>query len=148
MDIKIKALLLIINTLSLFFFSGNAAGKSFQVEGIILSAAGPLAHSSVYAYPDFSSLANSSNGIKSLPGEKKGQFLLEVKPGTYYLVARGMLNGKKVFAYHGLNPVSLNEDYLWLPFFLLLSQTYLYTKKGPRVLAELSGIKVNRLPEV
>ncbi|MDX1775928.1 MAG: hypothetical protein R3297_05055 [Desulfobulbales bacterium] len=130
MNKKIQALLFIVSTLLLVPLSGTAAGKSIMVGGIILAASGPLADSAVYAYPDFPSLARGINGIKSSPGEKEGQFLLEVEPGTYYLVAEGVRNGKKYFAYHGLNPVALNEDNLWLPFFVVEAIEPL-VKEGP-----------------
>ncbi len=108
-----------------------AQGKTVRIEGIVLSAEGPLKNASVYAYPDFSSLAEDANGFESKEGEKPGQFRLELPAGTYYLVARGTVHGKSMFAYHGLNPVSVNEEYRWLPFFAVDSGEPAY-KDGPQ----------------
>jgi hypothetical protein len=131
MDSKIQAFLLILSTLAITILSGPTEVKASEIAGIILSTTGPLENSSLYAYPDFPSLVNNTHGIESLPGEKAGQFRLQVKRGTYYLVARGELDGEKMFAYHGLNPVTINEDYLWLPFFAVASSKPLY-KEGPQ----------------
>ena len=106
-------------------------GKAARVEGIVLSTEGPLENASVYAYPDFSSLAEDANRFESMEGEKPGQFLLELPTGTYYLVARGGLHGKNMFAYHGLNPVSITENYRWLPFFAVESDGPAYID-GPQ----------------
>ena len=55
-----------------------------RVEGIILAPEGPLQDGMVYAYPDFSSLESNTGNLVSQPGEKPGQFHLELAPGTYF----------------------------------------------------------------
>jgi len=92
-----------------------------RVEGIVLVPEGPLQDAVVYAYPDFSSLESNTGGLASLPSEKAGQFHFDLEPGTYFFVARGTFNGKEMFAYHGLNPVSITDDFQWLPFFTVQS---------------------------
>jgi hypothetical protein len=99
-----------------------APATAARVEGIVMIEEGPLQDAVVYAYPDFLSMQTETDSIASQPGEKAGQFKLELEPGTYFFIARGISDGKKVFAYHGLNPVSVTDEYQWLPFFAV--QTY------------------------
>jgi len=102
---------------SMLFLSQTAWGGG-TVEGVIFSHEGPVAESRVIAYPDFESLVKKEKSIESSPGEKDGQYSLELPPGIYYLVATGKLNGRELFSYHGLNPITVTDEYRWLPFFL------------------------------
>ena len=131
MNLKIQTYLRILIFISFVLVPVPGTAKTAQVEGIVLSSEGPLANFSVSAYPDFTSLADDHNGIEAEPGEKPGQFRLKLPKGSYYLVARGSLHGKNMFAYHGLNPVSINEDYRWLPFFAVESAIPAYND-GPQ----------------
>ncbi|MCK4839264.1 MAG: carboxypeptidase regulatory-like domain-containing protein [Desulfobulbaceae bacterium] len=88
------------------------------VEGVIFSDHGPVAESQVFAYPDYQSLVSKEAYVKSSPGEKDGQYKLELPPGNYYLTATGELSGQRLFSYHGINPITVADDYRWLPFFL------------------------------
>jgi hypothetical protein len=131
MNLKIQTYLRILILIAFVLVPVPGTAKTAQVEGIVLSSEGPLANFSVSAYPDFTSLADDHNGIEAEPGEKPGQFRLKLPKGSYYLVARGSLHGKNMFAYHGLNPVSINEDYRWLPFFAVESAIPAYND-GPQ----------------
>jgi len=88
------------------------------LEGVVFSHDGPVAESRVIAYPDFESLVRHEKSIESSSGEKGGQFKLKLAPGVYYLVATGEQDGRKLFSYHGLNPITVSDEYRWLPFFL------------------------------
>lgn len=89
------------------------------VEGVVFAGNGPVAASQVYAYPDYSSLVKKENYIKSSPGAKTGQYRLELPPGVYYLTATSaMADRPELFSYHGLNPITVTNDYRWLPFFM------------------------------
>ncbi|MEN8135598.1 MAG: carboxypeptidase-like regulatory domain-containing protein [Thermodesulfobacteriota bacterium] len=87
-----------------------------------------MTSSQVFAYPDYQSLVNKEDYVKSSPGEKEGQYKLELPPGNYYLTATGELAGQRLFSYHGINPITIGEDYRWLPFFLSAEQGPLCTK--------------------
>jgi hypothetical protein len=121
---------LVLLLASLLFASASTA-RAARVEGIVLVPEGPLQDAVVYAYPDFSSLESNTGGHVSLPGEKAGQFRLDLAPGTYFFVAHGMLNGKKMFAYHGLNPILITDDFHWMPFFAVQSHKPL-CRNGPQ----------------
>lgn len=116
---------------ALIFLAPPTGVESAEVEGIVLSRNGPLADFSVAAYPDFASLAGDSNGIKAVPGDKPGQFRLQLDPGSYYLAARGREGNKKFFAYHGLNPLTIDGTHRWLPFFAVESEETSYSS-GPQ----------------
>jgi hypothetical protein len=131
MNLKTQPFLRIFIMIALALVTAPAAAGAARVEGIVLSSEGPLANFSVSAYADFTSLADDRNGIRAEPGDKPGQFRLELPRGSYYLVARGNLHGKNMFTYHGLNPVSIDEEYRWLPFFAVESIDPAY-KDGPQ----------------
>jgi hypothetical protein len=117
--------------LTLFFYLGTETALAAKVEGIVMVPEGPLQDAVVYAYPDFASLESNTGGIASQPGEKPGQFLLDLSPGTYFFIARGTVDGIGMFAYHGLNPVSVTDDFQWLPFFAV--QTFpAVCRSGPQ----------------
>jgi len=103
----------------MFLLLGIPQVEAATLEGMIFSPGGPVAESAVYAYPDYPSLVSDTNGITSVPGEKPGQFKMNVPPGSYYLIARGRKDGIHFFSYHGVNPITLGEGYQWLPFFLV-----------------------------
>ncbi len=126
-----NTIILLCTVTFLGLLPANGSAGAALVEGIVLSSEGPLKDSAVYAYPDFASLTSQTGGYRSKPGEKTGQFHLELPPGKYYLVARGTMQNRNMYAYHGLNPVDINEDTLWLPFFAVESDPAIYTK-GPQ----------------
>lgn len=112
---------IIVNTASLIcgIILSLPTAKGATLEGVIFSNSGPVAHSAVYAYPDYPSLVLEENGIKSGPGEKDGQYKLDLPTGTYYLVAKGQLSERQLYSYHGVNPITVTGEYNWLPFFLV-----------------------------
>lgn len=93
--------------------------QALQIEGVVLTEKGPVADAVVTAYPDYTSLWKRENGLVSTPGEKPGQYRITVPPGKYYLVAEGSDHGKPLFGYHGLNPVHVEEEYIWIPIIAL-----------------------------
>lgn len=125
---------IIFIALPLFFYClGYSNSFAARVEGIVITPAGPLAESRVLAYPDFDFLASGANAIESEPGEKPGQFRMELTPGKYYFIACGSQDGNRMYSYHGLNPVAVTEDYLWLPFFAVQSSRSEYSAGPPGI---------------
>jgi hypothetical protein len=88
------------------------------IEGVVFSSTGPVAGGQVFAYPDYPALVKKADYIQSSPGEKAGLYQLELPPGNYYLTATGEIAGRQLFSYHGINPITVTDDYRWLPFFL------------------------------
>ncbi len=101
---------LVVNSVDVF---------ALQLEGVVLSDKGPVVDAVVTAYPDYSSLRNQQNGIRSIPGEKPGQYHITVPQGKYYLVASGTDQGMPLYGYHGLNPIRMDEEYRWVPLIAL-----------------------------
>lgn len=104
---------------ALWFSAWPLMGQALELEGVVLSESGPVTDAVVTAYPDYTSLSKQQNGIVSTPGEKPGQYRISLPQGNYYLVARGSENNTKLFGYHGLNPVHVNEEYRWIPLIVL-----------------------------
>jgi hypothetical protein len=115
---KANAIMTVIPVLLFFLLFCRQTAWGGVLEGVVFSHDGPVAESRVIAYPDFESLVRHEKSIESSPGEKGGQFRLKLSPGVYYLIATGERDGRKLFSYHGLNPITIGDEYRWLPFFL------------------------------
>lgn len=124
--------------LCLLFLS--PCGTAATIEGIVLTDTGPLPEAKIIAFPDIGSLLSGRNGLPSQQAEKKGQFHLELSPGTYFFVAHGSQNGQNFFSYHGLNPITVSEKYHWLPFFAVKSTPPL-CKAGPTAISGVVTLK-------
>lgn len=92
---------------------------SAVVEGIVLSSSGPVENSKVYAYESFDDIKKGRPSYGSAEGEKKGFYILELPPGSYYLTASGRVDEKDYFSFHGANPVYIGEKKLWIPLMAL-----------------------------
>jgi len=99
------------------FLCPGMNAQATTIEGIILDDKGP-ASASVTAYRSFADLNSKTNGIASSEGSKPGQYKLDIPPGKYYFVASNHPNFPPLFAYHGLNPITVGHADQWIPFFL------------------------------
>ncbi len=104
------------------------------IEGIVLSEKGPVDISSVYAHKSFSDIEKEMPAYKSDPGDKKGFFKLVLPPGTYYLTASGKSEETDYFAFHGANPIVVEDSDLWIPLMVL-----------PRTTSEIRDASSSRL---
>ncbi|HEY3360113.1 MAG TPA: right-handed parallel beta-helix repeat-containing protein [Polyangia bacterium] len=86
------------------------------LEGVVLSAHGPVAGAQVQAYRGFAQLAADQPAFVSTPGDRPGHYRLRLPRGTYYLTARGDVGGEPGLAYHGANPITVAPDARWLTF--------------------------------
>lgn len=93
--------------------------RATTIEGIVLTDKGPATSPSVQAYASFTDLRQQTNAIVSTPGSKPGQYSLELPPGKYYLTATSHDHEHSLFAYHGLNPITISGSKQWIPFFVL-----------------------------
>lgn len=92
---------------------------SGTVEGVVFSESGPVRDATVIAYSSYGDLAIGREFRKSEPGSHDGQYSLTLPPGNYYLLAHANLEGRRLFSYHGVNPITVTDDYRWLPFVLV-----------------------------
>lgn len=106
----------VVFLLSVLIASAPHAGT---IEGIVLTDKGPLPAAEVRAYRDYTDLQHRANAIISQTGAKPGQYKIELPPGKYYVTAEGQDQGKPLFSYHGLNPITITDSYQWIPFFAL-----------------------------
>lgn len=100
------------------------------IEGVVFSEIGPAKGGTVFAYLNNEDLAADREFRKSEPGSRDGQYSLQLPPGTYFLVARASLDGSRLFSYHGVNPITVGEDYRWLPF-LLVKENLVSCRESP-----------------
>ncbi len=98
------------------------------LEGFLFSREGPVTDGVVRAYADYPSLVAHRWAATSRPGEKPGQYVMEIAPGRYYFTAKGTSNGRPLFSYHGMNPITIDQPYRWLPFFLVASDGVRYSR--------------------
>ncbi|NTW87863.1 MAG: carboxypeptidase regulatory-like domain-containing protein [Desulfobulbaceae bacterium] len=96
----------------------NNCAQAGIIEGVIFSEHGPVQDGRVFAYSNYDDLVNNHEISRSEPVNKTGQYILQLEPGNYYLIARAEENGLRLFSYHGVNPVTVSNDYRWLPFLL------------------------------
>ncbi|MCP4675768.1 MAG: hypothetical protein GY854_09735 [Deltaproteobacteria bacterium] len=97
------------------FFSSHVI-LAAEIEGIVLSENGPIQGGTVYAYRAFDELIADKPVFVSEPGNKPGFFEMQLPDDRYYFMARGTVDGKNVFSYHGANPINVDDSTLWLPF--------------------------------
>jgi len=102
-----------------FFFGLPPRLMAGTVEGVVFSESGPVRDATVFAYRSYEDLVFGRELLKSEPGSHEGQYSLSLPPGNYYLVARATFEGRRLFSYHGVNPIAVTDDYRWLPFILV-----------------------------
>ncbi len=86
------------------------------IEGVVVTDQGPLDGAIVKGYLSLRDLLADNNPLISTPGEKPGFFRLDVPEGTYFFTASGTENNNKFYAFHGANPVKVENKPIWLPF--------------------------------
>jgi len=89
---------------------------SATIEGVVVSPDGVLDDASVEAYRDIRDIGASPPVARSVPGERKGFYRLDLPAGRFWLVARGKRGETPFFSFHGANPITPKEESIWLPF--------------------------------
>lgn len=93
-----------------------SSGEAATVEGVVVSADGPVAGAVVKAYASLQDALADNRPLRAASGEKPGFFRIDLPAGKYFLTAAGGDKNKRFFAYHGANPVTISDKPLWLPF--------------------------------
>lgn len=101
------------------FFCLPPASLAGTIEGVVFSETGPIRGATVFAYQNYEDLAAGRNFRKSEPIDRDGHYRLTLPAGSYYLLARANLEGRQLFSYHGVNPITVTNEYRWLPFVLV-----------------------------
>jgi len=84
------------------------------VKGRVFTEKGPFPGAKVYAYNSFADFQGGKPPEATATADPDGVYKMNLKPAPYYFIARGELDGSKYFAYHGANPIKVNNDKLWL----------------------------------
>src|SRR5512133_529118 len=113
-------------------FAGAAPAAGMTVKGRVFSEAGPMSNARVFAYNGLDDLQNQKTPAAVAITDGQGVYTMNLPPGSYFFVARSDVGGQSYFAYHGANPIKINNDKLWIS--LLASQekpvTYLPGASG------------------
>jgi len=84
------------------------------VKGRVFTEKGPFPGAKVYAYNSLADFQGGKSPEATATTDHDGVYKMDLKPAPYYFIARGELDGNKYFAYHGANPIKVNNDKLWL----------------------------------
>jgi len=84
------------------------------IEGRVFNDAGPLKGAKVYVYRNYSDISADKALLVSGPVDEQGVYKFQMPPGNYYFTAKGQVDGKDFFAYHGNNPVKVEKENVWI----------------------------------
>lgn len=91
-----------------------AAAMDKNIEGRVFTESGPLDEAKVYVYKSYGDIPSGSPAYISEATDKKGLYSLSLPEGEYYFAAKGSSDGKEYFAYHGKNPIKVNNGNMWV----------------------------------
>lgn len=86
------------------------------VEGRVFTENGPLPMASVYLYAEYKDIEADRPLLISRPTDKDGVYKMPVPAGKYFFSARGFVQGDEYIAFHGSNPIMLENRDVWLSF--------------------------------
>lgn len=99
--------------LVLFSPSTLFASTTTKIEGRVFTEQGPMSGATVTVYADFTDIPQQKALLVSNPTSDDGLFNLAVPPGRYCFTAHGTFQGREYFAFHGGNPVSIQNTNAW-----------------------------------
>lgn len=100
----------------ILFLTLPLSSRGGTLEGVVVSSEGVLESAWVEAYRNIRDIGHSPPVARSIPGERKGFYRLDLPAGPFWLIARGERGKTPYFSFHGANPITIREDPLWLPF--------------------------------
>lgn len=92
----------------------STLAAEITVKGRVFTEAGPLPDAKVYAYINYADLRNDTPPAATATTDDQGVYQLNLKPGSYYFIARSENEGRRFFAYHGANPIKIGDEKLWI----------------------------------
>src|SRR5690349_7404726 len=107
-------ILFLFTSLLLLVLPCSLLAAETTLEGRVFTEAGPLPAAKVYAYAGYSDIQSEKQPVAMATTDDKGVYVMTLKPGSYYFIARGEQDGRRFFAYHGANPIKLSDEKLWL----------------------------------
>ncbi len=112
----------------LFIFTAPVFSYAALIDGIILTEKGPLVESHVSAYRSFTEMRDGAPASISVSGDRRGFYRLDLSPGIYYLSASGADKEGEYYSFHGANPITVEDNDLWIPFMVLPVKNVLFNK--------------------
>lgn len=95
-------------------FPSMSEAIEINISGRILTSAGPLVKGRVYVYRNHADIQSGTPVHISEQADQLGRYASQLPQGEYYFVARGSINGKDFFAYHGSNPIKVDSGNTWV----------------------------------
>jgi len=111
--LKFKPLLIFI-LLILHILPVIANAGETPIKGRVFTEAGPMPQATVSAFGTLAELQAGKNPVATALTDSDGVYQMTLKPGSFYFVARGDVKGSKYFAFHGANPIKVENDKFWL----------------------------------
>lgn len=81
----------------------------------------------VYVYKEIEDIVTNNALTASKPADGQGVYALNLPAGRYYFISKGTKDGIDYFAYHGNNPIQIQEGKLWLAFMVNPLKPPVYT---------------------
>jgi hypothetical protein len=92
--------------------------NDINIEGRVFTETGPMEGIKVYVYKNYDDINSGTPFLISEPTDKKGLYRFQLPPGEYFFTAKGNMDGKEFYAYHGKNPIKVETENIWLTFMI------------------------------
>lgn len=89
-------------------------GQGVHVEGRVFTEKGPMQGATVSVYKTYLEISAGTPSMTSSPTDGQGRYALILEEGEYYFTAKGTVQGRTFFAYHGSNPIRVGTKNIWL----------------------------------
>jgi hypothetical protein len=99
-----------------YIFPVLAFADNINIEGRVFTETGPTQGAKVYVYKSYDDINAGTPLLISEPTNEQGLYRFQLPPGEYFFTAKGNMDGKEFYAYHGNNPIKVEAENLWLAF--------------------------------
>lgn len=89
-------------------------GQGVQVAGRVFTEQGPMKGATVQVYKSYQDISAAAPFLASGPTDDQGRYSVQLAEGDYYFTARGTVQGRTFFSYHGSNPIRVGARSIWL----------------------------------
>jgi len=101
-----------------YIFPALAFADNINIEGRVFTETGPMEGARVYVYKNYDDINSGTPFLISEPTDKKGLYRFQLPPSEYFFTAKGNMDGKEFYAYHGNNPIKVETENIWLTFMI------------------------------
>jgi hypothetical protein len=102
--------------LLLCLFPALILDGDIKIEGRVFTETSPIKGAKFFVYKSYEDINSGIPLLTSEPTDEQGLYKFQLPSGEYYFTAKGNMNGKEFYAYHGNNPIKVDPQNLWLAF--------------------------------